>query len=129
MKIDPIPGFVVRCRPWIVVILYEWTAGPGRPLLPLAGGPGWGESRAMDEIADVLIVGAGPAGATAALAALRARPGAGVRLLDAADFPRDKACGDGIAAHALHELAGLGVPDLTTGYRPVPQIELRTPGG
>jgi geranylgeranyl reductase family protein len=85
----------------------------------------------MDEIADVLIVGAGPAGATAALAALRARPGARVRLLDAADFPRDKACGDGIAAHALDELAELGVPDrdLTGGHRPVPEIELRTPGG
>src|SRR4051794_12398479 len=46
---------------------------------------------------DILVVGAGPAGSTAALAALRERPGARVALLDAARFPRDKSCGDGIA--------------------------------
>ena len=45
---------------------------------------------------DLAIVGAGPAGATAAISALRLAPGARVLLLDRADFPRDKACGDGI---------------------------------
>ncbi|MGB8650311.1 MAG: FAD-dependent oxidoreductase, partial [Mycobacteriales bacterium] len=54
---------------------------------------------------DVAVVGAGPAGAAAALSALRTRPGARVLLLDRAGFPRDKACGDGIAPHALDELA------------------------
>jgi len=83
----------------------------------------------MDDVADVLIVGAGPAGATAALAALRARPDATVRLLDAAGFPRDKACGDGIAPHALLELEALGVRDLTAGHQPVSWLDLRTPGG
>jgi len=83
----------------------------------------------MDDVADVLIIGAGPAGATAALSALRARPQARVRLLDAADFPRDKACGDGIAPHALDELGLLGVRDLTAGHDPVLWLELRTPGG
>jgi geranylgeranyl reductase family protein len=77
----------------------------------------------------VLIVGAGPSGATAAIAALRARPQARVRLLDAASFPRDKACGDGIAAHALAELAELDVHGLTAGYRPLARLDLRTPGG
>ena len=83
----------------------------------------------MDDVADVLIVGAGPAGASAALAALRARPGAKVVLLDAARFPRDKACGDGIAPHALTELEALGVRDPTAGHHPVTEVELRTPGG
>ena len=41
---------------------------------------------------DVLIVGAGPAGAVAAT--VLARAGARVRLLDRATFPRDKLCGD-----------------------------------
>ncbi len=83
----------------------------------------------MDDVADVLIVGAGPAGATAALAARRVRPELSVRLLDAACFPRDKACGDGIAPHALVELQALGVPDLTANHRPVRWLDLRTPGG
>src|SRR3954452_77256 len=87
------------------------------------------KSGSMDDVADVLIIGAGPAGATAALAALRARPDATVRLLDAATFPRDKACGDGIAAHALAELRALGACELTAGHRPVAWLDLRTPGG
>ena len=58
---------------------------------------------------DVVVVGAGPAGAAAALAARRAAPAARVLLLDRADFPRDKACGDGIAPEALDVLAELGV--------------------
>jgi geranylgeranyl reductase family protein len=76
---------------------------------------------------DVVIVGAGPAGASAALAARRA--GASVLLLDRADFPRDKPCGDGIAPHALEVLAGLGVPDAVDGYPAVPVLRLVGPGG
>jgi flavin-dependent dehydrogenase len=57
---------------------------------------------------DVVIVGAGPAGSAAAMSALRTRPGARVLLLDRSDFPRDKACGDGIAPQALDELARIG---------------------
>jgi geranylgeranyl reductase family protein len=83
----------------------------------------------MTGLVDVLVVGAGPAGATAALAALRARPGARVRMLDTATFPRDKTCGDGIAPHALAELALLGVHDVTEGYGPVARMDLRSPGG
>src|SRR5438128_3205113 len=41
---------------------------------------------------DVLIVGAGPAGAVAAT--ILARAGVCVRLVDRATFPRDKLCGD-----------------------------------
>lgn len=73
---------------------------------------------------DVVVVGAGPAGATAALAARRHRPGARVLLLDRADFPRDKACGDGVAPHVLDVLAGLGVTGLLDDRVPVRTLEL-----
>ncbi|MEH1125973.1 geranylgeranyl reductase family protein [Micromonospora sp. CPCC 206061] len=76
---------------------------------------------------DVAVVGAGPAGSCAAIAARRA--GARVLLLDRAEFPRDKACGDGIAAHALDVLAELGVPDPVNGYAPVPVLRMVGPGG
>ena len=46
---------------------------------------------------DVVVVGAGPAGAATAIGALRSDPALRVALLDRADFPRDKSCGDGIA--------------------------------
>jgi geranylgeranyl reductase family protein len=76
---------------------------------------------------DVAVVGAGPAGAAAALAACRA--GARVLLLDRATFPRDKTCGDGIAADAVDVLAGLGVPGVTDGYPANDGLRLVGPGG
>ncbi|MGY1815406.1 geranylgeranyl reductase family protein [Blastococcus sp. SYSU D00820] len=80
---------------------------------------------------DVVVVGGGPAGAAAALAARRARPGASVLVLDRADFPRDKVCGDGVAPEALDVLAVLGVDPaaLTAGYPAVPCLSLRAPRG
>jgi len=78
---------------------------------------------------DVVVVGAGPAGSAAALSALRVRPGARVLLLDRADFPRDKACGDGIAPHALDVLADLGLPGLVDDHRPVSRLHLGFPAG
>ncbi len=76
---------------------------------------------------DIAIVGAGPAGSAAALAA--ARLGARVLLLDRAAFPRDKACGDGIAPQALRVAAGLGVTGLADGFAPVGALSLAGPGG
>ena len=58
---------------------------------------------------DVLVVGAGPAGSIAAL--VLARAGAHVALLDKAQFPRDKACGDFIGPRGLQVLADLAVPE------------------
>ncbi|MGL5828820.1 MAG: FAD-dependent monooxygenase, partial [Angustibacter sp.] len=58
---------------------------------------------------EVLIVGAGPAGSAAA--AWAARAGHQVLLADAAHFPRDKACGDGLTPRAVAELRTLGLGD------------------
>ncbi|WP_433236355.1 NAD(P)/FAD-dependent oxidoreductase [Streptosporangium sp. CA-135522] len=83
----------------------------------------------MDDVWDLVIVGGGPAGSAAALRAKQLRPHARVLLLDRADFPRDKACGDGIAAHGRDELALLGVPDLVADYRPTRRLSVLSPGG
>src|SRR5690349_11110451 len=80
---------------------------------------------------DVVVVGGGPAGAACAAAARQADPDARVLVLDRADFPRDKVCGDGVAAEAFDVLAGLGLDTaaLTAGYPPVPVLRLHSPGG
>jgi geranylgeranyl reductase family protein len=57
--------------------------------------------------ADLLVVGAGPAGSSAA--AWAARSGLSVVLADKATFPRDKACGDGLTPRAVAELGRLGL--------------------
>ena len=51
---------------------------------------------------DAAIVGAGPAGSTAALRLARA--GARVLIVDRARFPRDKPCGGGLTYRAVREL-------------------------
>ena len=73
---------------------------------------------------DLAIVGAGPAGATAALAALHADPSLKVLLLDRSDFPRDKSCGDGIAPHCFEKLASIGVTGVEDGWTPLTRLEL-----
>jgi len=58
-----------------------------------------------------------------------AREGARVLLLDRHDFPRDKACGDGIAPQALSELEKLGVSNVDNGFPALPQLSVTSPGG
>ncbi|MDR2378757.1 MAG: FAD-dependent monooxygenase [Bifidobacteriaceae bacterium] len=58
--------------------------------------------------ADVIVVGAGPAGSTAA--AHLAGAGVTTLVLDKAVFPRAKACGDGLTPRAVKELIYLGLP-------------------
>jgi geranylgeranyl reductase family protein len=58
---------------------------------------------------DVLVVGAGPAGSAAA--AWAAQLGLDTVLADAAVFPRDKTCGDGLTPRAIGELDKLGLAD------------------
>ncbi|MDQ3627305.1 MAG: geranylgeranyl reductase family protein, partial [Actinomycetota bacterium] len=78
----------------------------------------------MIGIWDLVVVGAGPAGSSAALAALALCPSARVLLLDRSDFPRDKACGDGIAPHVLDLLEEVGVGGLLEDRVAVEQLEL-----
>jgi geranylgeranyl reductase family protein len=61
----------------------------------------------MDTRADVVVVGAGPAGSAAG--AWAARNGRDVLVIDSAQFPRDKACGDGLTPRAVAELQLLGL--------------------
>ena len=60
-----------------------------------------------DIVADVVVVGAGPAGSS--LAYHLATMGVDVALLEKATFPRDKVCGDGLTPSAVHELALMGM--------------------
>lgn len=63
----------------------------------------------MTDSADVLVIGAGPAGSAAA--AWLARTGRSVTLVDKVSFPRDKCCGDGLTPRAVAELDALGGGD------------------
>ena len=60
-----------------------------------------------DEHADVIVVGAGPAGATTAC--WLADRGLTVTLLEKSRFPRDKVCGDGLTPRATKQLLRLGI--------------------
>ncbi len=61
----------------------------------------------QDVDAEVVVVGAGPGGA--ATAAFLARAGLDVALLEKAEFPREKVCGDGLTPRAVRMLGRLGV--------------------
>src|SRR3712207_7116277 len=63
----------------------------------------------MAERADLIVVGAGPAGSATAYYAARA--GLKVLLLDRQEFPRDKPCGDGLMPHAAEEISLMGLGD------------------
>lgn len=57
--------------------------------------------------ADVIVVGAGPSGSTAAT--YLARAGLDVLLLEKSTFPREKVCGDGITPRGVKQLIDLGI--------------------
>jgi geranylgeranyl reductase family protein len=79
--------------------------------------------------APVAIIGAGPAGAAAAvrLGQLGVRD---VLLVDRARFPRDKTCGSGISPKGIRTLRALGVWDRIAPHAyPVRGLRLVTPGG
>lgn len=77
---------------------------------------------------DVLVVGAGPAGAVAAL--ILARAGVRVRVIDRATFPRDKLCGDSLNPGAMALLARHGLAEaIEARGLPVEGMRLTGPGG
>jgi len=67
--------------------------------------PAAGQSPAGE--ADVIVVGAGPAGATTAF--YLAQSGLDVLLLEKSRFPREKVCGDGLTPRAVKTLVAMGV--------------------
>jgi menaquinone-9 beta-reductase len=78
--------------------------------------------------ADVIVVGAGPAGSTTA--AHLARSGVATLLIDKSGFPRDKVCGDGLSPRAQHFLARLGVLErVEAEARSADHILFRSPSG
>ncbi|MFF2009632.1 geranylgeranyl reductase family protein [Streptomyces sp. NPDC058195] len=67
-----------------------------------------------DEEAQVIVVGAGPAGSAAAFHLARA--GVDVLLLEKSQFPREKVCGDGLTPRAVHQLIRMGVDINAPGW-------------
>jgi geranylgeranyl reductase family protein len=78
---------------------------------------------------EVIVVGAGPAGSVAAAALARA--GRDVVLLDRAQFPRDKICGDGVPHEVISTLRSMGLgPKIdAAGFYPVRNLRLVSPNG
>ncbi|MCP1388081.1 geranylgeranyl reductase family protein [Corynebacterium sp. TA-R-1] len=71
--------------------------------------------RVNSQAFDCIVVGAGPSGSTAAIAAQRA--GLHTLLIDAQPERRDKTCGDGLTPRAVHVLRTLGLDDVLPAYR------------
>lgn len=65
------------------------------------------EATASERTADVIVVGAGPAGSTTAYHL--ARSGLDVLLLEKTAFPREKVCGDGLTPRATKQLVAMGI--------------------
>ncbi|WP_165857999.1 geranylgeranyl reductase family protein [Corynebacterium alimapuense] len=78
-------------------------------------------------VVDVLVVGAGPAGSAAAIYATQA--GHDVLLVEAASFPRDKTCGDGLTPRAVHQLERLGLSEKITNEHVNHGLKLHGFGG
>jgi len=73
----------------------------------LAAPADMGARAGSQQDADVIIVGAGPAGSTTAY--YLAQAGLNVLLLEKARFPREKVCGDGLTPRAVKTLVAMGV--------------------
>jgi geranylgeranyl reductase family protein len=80
-----------------------------------AGPADSGPARGSDRDADVIVVGAGPAGSTTAYHL--AQSGLDVLLLEKTAFPREKVCGDGLTPRAVKQLLAMGiVPEEADGW-------------
>jgi menaquinone-9 beta-reductase len=73
----------------------------------LSTGPAAASRQPPADEADVIVVGAGPAGSTTAF--YLAQAGLNVLLLEKSRFPREKVCGDGLTPRAVKSLVGMGI--------------------
>ncbi|GAA2104156.1 geranylgeranyl reductase family protein [Kitasatospora saccharophila] len=69
---------------------------------------------AVESTADVIVVGAGPAGASTAY--WLAQAGLDVLLLEKSEFPREKVCGDGLTPRAVKQLVDMGIDVSAEGW-------------
>jgi menaquinone-9 beta-reductase len=74
---------------------------------------------------DLAIVGGGPAGSAAAWRAVQT--GARVVVLDKAEFPRDKPCGDGLTARAVSYLQQMGLAEEVSKFHRVDGVKVFSP--
>ncbi|WP_174554121.1 geranylgeranyl reductase family protein [Microtetraspora fusca] len=79
-------------------------SAPARPRLATSDRTSASES---GRDADVIVVGAGPAGSTTAF--YLAQAGLTVLLLEKTRFPREKVCGDGLTPRAVKQLIDMGI--------------------
>jgi geranylgeranyl reductase family protein len=84
------------------------------------------ETPLLDVAADVIVVGAGPGGSSAAYHLAQA--GLDVLLLEKTEFPREKVCGDGLTPRGVRALIKMGV-DTSPENGWVPNKGLRVIGG
>ncbi|UCH98346.1 MAG: NAD(P)/FAD-dependent oxidoreductase [Candidatus Aminicenantes bacterium] len=85
-------------------------------------------SKICQKEADVLIIGAGPAGTTAAI--LLAREGLNVILADRFNFPREKICGDGLIADTFRALSRLGLKEHVLAHAlEIDKLRIYAPNG
>jgi flavin-dependent dehydrogenase len=77
--------------------------------------------------ADVVVIGGGPVGAS--LGMLLPRAGLRAVVLDRAQFPRDKPCGEGLMPSGAAVLRDLGVDLAAEGFPPVRGVRYRLHGG
>ena len=83
----------------------------------------------MNKYFDVVVVGAGPSGCSAA--SFIAQKGYEVLLIDKAQFPRDKVCGDGFSASSLavlERLEALEVVEKANPFR-IDKVTVSSPNG
>jgi 2-polyprenyl-6-methoxyphenol hydroxylase-like FAD-dependent oxidoreductase len=83
----------------------------------------------VSESREVLVVGAGPAGCASAI--LLKERGHDVLLIDAARFPRDKVCGEGVSPEAWRLLRAVGADERVRARSPHPLrgMRLTSPDG
>src|SRR5438132_10949384 len=102
------------CRCWSVVRTHSRLAWDGR--------------HARRIMWDVVVAGAGPAGALAAT--ILARSGARVLVVDRARFPRDKLCGDSLNPGTVNVLRRLNLSSwIETHGLPIEGMRLSGPAG